>query len=135
VWIFGWENRHRAALAQGILSEDVTFEARGVRIHGELHPRNGECTVLVARRSRGDGAALAWVGCEIPEAFPGLARKLPHYGKYGYLSFAGSEPRNVLKGQWRVGESPLNTTLGPTSGHQPLRLERRPSLMDIIDSP
>jgi hypothetical protein len=134
VWIFGWENRHRAALAQNILSEDVTFEPQGVRIHGELHRRDGECTVLVARRSRGDRAALAWIGCENSEAFAGLARKLPHYGKYGYLSFAGSEPGNVLKGQWRVRESPLNIALGPASGYHPLRLEQRPSLVDVIDT-
>jgi aminopeptidase N len=135
VWILGWENRHRAALAQKLLSEDVSFEPRGVRIHGELHLRDGECTVLVGRRSGGGRAALAWIGCEIPEAFPGLARKLPHYGKYGYLSFAGSEPENVLKGQWQVSESPLNMPLHPESEHFPLNLAPRPSLLNIVDTP
>ena len=135
VWILGWENRYRAALAQKVLTEGVTFEPRGVRIHGKLRPRDGECTVLVARRSGGDGAALAWIGCENPQAFPGLARKLPHYGKYGYLSFAGSAPGNVLKGQWQVSESPLNVTLRRTSDRHPLRLQRRRSLTDTIDTP
>ncbi len=135
VWILGWENRHRAALAQIVLTEGVTFEPQGVRIHGELRPRDGECMVLVARRSGGAGTALAWIGCENPQAFPGLARKLPHYGKYGYLSFTGSEPGNVLKGQWRVSESPLNVSLGPASDAHALHLEQRRPLTDTIDTP
>jgi hypothetical protein len=135
VWILGWENRHRTALAQKVLTEGVSFEPRGVRIHGELRPRDGECTVLVARRSGGDGTALAWIGCENPRAFPGLVRKLPHYGKYGYLSFTGSEPENLLKGQWRVSESPLNVSLGPASDAHALRLEPRRPLTDTIDAP
>ncbi len=135
VWILGWENRHRAALAQIVLTEGVTFEPQGVRIHGELRPRDGECTVLVARRSGGAGAALAWIGCENPQAFPGLARKLPHYGKYGYLSFTGSEPGNVLKGQWPVSESPLNVSLDPASDAHALHLEQRRPLTDTIDTP
>jgi hypothetical protein len=130
VWILGWENRHRPVLAQRVLAEGVTFEAQGVRFHGELHRRDGECIVLVARRA-GDGATLGWIGCENPRAFPGLARKLPHYGKYAYLSFAGNEPRNVLKGQWRVTESPLIITLHPARDLDPLRLDRRPSLMSV----
>ena len=91
--------------------------------------------VLVARRSGGNSAARAWIGCENPQAFAGLARKLPHYGKYGYLGFSGSEPRNVLKGQWRVSESPLNVTLRPTADHYPLRLRQRRPLTDTIDTP
>jgi hypothetical protein len=135
VWILGWENRYRAVLAQKVLTAGVTFEPQGVRIHGELRPRDGECMVLVARRSGGDGAALAWIGCENPQAFPGLARKLPHYGKYGYLSFAGNAPGNVLKGQWRVSESPLNVSLGPASDTHALRLEPRRPLTDTVDTP
>ncbi len=135
VWILGWENRYRAALAQNVLAEGVSFDPQGVRIRGELRPRYGECTVLAARRSGGDSAALAWIGCENPQAFAGLARKLPHYGKYGYLSFTGSEPGNVLKGQWRVSESPLNVTLGLTPDHHPLRLGQRRTLVDAIDTP
>ena len=43
-----------------------------------------------------------WLGCDNPAAFPGLARKLPHYGSYSYLAFSGDAPTNTLKGQWRV---------------------------------
>ena len=34
-----------------------------------------------------------------------IARKVPHYSKYGYLVFEGD--RNVEKGSWETGASPL----------------------------
>ena len=37
-----------------------------------------------------------------PAALAGLARKLPHYGKYSYVAFKGDEPTNDAKGQWPV---------------------------------
>jgi hypothetical protein len=36
---------------------------------------------------------------------PAVARKIPHYGKYGYLAF--SEGQNIDKGDWPVDQSPL----------------------------
>jgi hypothetical protein len=47
---------------------------------------------------------------------PGLARKLPHYGKYGYLGFEGEEPTNVLKGEWPVVSSPLSVPVKQSDG-------------------
>lgn len=45
------------------------------------------------------------IWAESPEALAPLARKLPHYGKYGYLAFSSGE--NILKGQWPTEDSPL----------------------------
>jgi hypothetical protein len=39
------------------------------------------------------------------EQISAIWRKLPHYGKYSYLVFAGTQ--NVAKGSWPVGRSPL----------------------------
>jgi hypothetical protein len=49
-------------------------------------------------------------------ALPGLARKLPHYGKYGYLGFEGPEPTNVAKGEWLVARSPLSILVKQPDG-------------------
>jgi hypothetical protein len=59
---------------------------------------------LVSERS---GQPLGWVASADPKAVPGLARKLPHYGKYSYLAFDGKAPANRLKGQWPVQDSRL----------------------------
>ncbi|MFQ5585929.1 MAG: M20/M25/M40 family metallo-hydrolase, partial [Thermodesulfobacteriota bacterium] len=50
------------------------------------------------------------------DAIPGLARKLPHYGKYSYLAFEGSEPSNVLKGRWPTVNSPLSVPVRQPDG-------------------
>ena len=62
-------------------------------------------------------------------ALPGLARKLPHYGKYGLLGFEGDEPANVAKATWPMLASPL--AVAPGGGPLPERapLPPRPPLV------
>ena len=43
---------------------------------------------------------LTWLIASSKDVIPGLIRKLPHYGKYGYLVFKGNGPENVVKGIW-----------------------------------
>jgi len=57
-----------------------------------------------------------WLAADLPEAMPGLGRKLPHYHKYSYLAFAGPEPENVAKGRWPVINSPLTIFLPGEAG-------------------
>jgi aminopeptidase N len=113
VWLLGWDNRFRSALANALAHQDVAFNDTGLMIAGHGIERAQRCAVLVARRAH--DAPIAWLACEDAAAFAGLARKLPHYGKYGYLAFAGEAPTNVLKGQWTVSESPLSVTFTATA--------------------
>jgi hypothetical protein len=111
VWVLGWNNRFAARIGEGA--------------HGfELRPEEGELVLDEHRFSRSDvspaltraidGQPWGWLAAPRPEALPGLARKLPHYGKYGYLVFAGDEPKNILKGQWPPGDSALAHWFGET---------------------
>jgi len=131
-WLLGWENRHRAALIESLAERAVSFRPGGVSVHDRVHHRAGECVVLVGRR-REEGTALGWIGCDNPRAFTGLSRKLPHYGKYGALSFEGNEPRNVLKQKWPVTSSALNVALEPSAEENALRLSERPTLLDAAE--
>jgi hypothetical protein len=64
-----------------------------------------DVSLTLVREQAGRPLGLIATGTAV--ALPGLARKLPHYGKYGYLVFTGPEPVNRLKGQWSAGESTL----------------------------
>ena len=65
-----------------------------------------DATFVGAGRWGGDAAQPAAVWWpEGPESVPAVARKIPHYSKYGFLVFEGE--RNVDKGSWEAGESPL----------------------------
>jgi hypothetical protein len=68
---------------------------------------------------------IGWVASPTAQALTGLTRKLPHYGKYSYLAFAGEEPTNRLEGRWPVQDSILRVWLS----------DRRPDLVPPARSP
>jgi hypothetical protein len=75
---------------------------------------------------------LGWIAVGDAAALPGLARKLPHYGKYGYLVFGGQAPDNRLKGQWPASDSRL--TVWMTDERPPLAVPPRAPLTAVLDS-
>jgi hypothetical protein len=117
VWMFGWENRFLDELiaagdAFGLDAEKRSLTLNGLPVEGEqaaqAEPGNGDSGELSLVLTAGRGAqALGWIAAARPDALPGLARKLPHYGKYSYLTFSGSAPDNQLKGQWSANDSAL----------------------------
>ncbi|MEC9475612.1 MAG: M20/M25/M40 family metallo-hydrolase [Planctomycetota bacterium] len=66
--------------------------------------------IQVERHPDDENLTIGLVRCYREAAIPGLARKLPHYGKYSYLLFEGDEPTNMAKGEWAAGTSPLAWT-------------------------
>ncbi len=116
VWLFGWTNRFRSKLASAASKYHFSLAQDSVSVGGRAVARSAEAVVMAARHPRDGAHAIAWLACDNPAAFAGLARKLPHYGKYSYLVFEGDDPRNVLKGQWPVIDSPLRVKLGQKSG-------------------
>lgn len=103
VWLLGWENRFRSRLA-GRLNGAADIAPGGVRLAGQTWSREDRSFVVTASAA---DPPIAWLAADNPAAVPGLARKVPHYGKYGYLVFAGDAPDNLLKGQWPATDSPL----------------------------
>ncbi len=107
VWLFGRTNR----FAPDLLAFDPGIGGEGplesVAL-GDERVSTGDHSVVVVRRNPGDAEkAVGWISVAPDSAFPGMARKLPHYGKYSYLAFEGDEPTNTVKGQWDATDSPL----------------------------
>jgi aminopeptidase N len=128
VWLFGWENRFRPVLDEALSAYDFESAPDSVTLAGTRLTREDNIAVVLARQPRDPDQALAWVAVDNVAAMPGLARKLPHYGKYSYLGFAGDDPRNVLKGQWPVTASPLSRPLVEGTTVPPLVLATREPL-------
>ncbi len=128
VWIFGRSN-------QLLPKEGVpwTVERDHVVMAGNREPFRGRSLVLTARRED-PSLALGWIVIDGFSAGPGLTRKLPHYGKYSYLSFEGMEPNNVLKGQWSTNDSPLVVDLRSLEARSEdlgaVPMEERPALAE-----
>lgn len=138
VFLLGWENRFLPALRTALVGYDATIGEREVRLEGSTLPRAGHAFVLAARHPGDPALTLSWVALDNPAAGAGLARKLPHYHKYSYLAFEGTEPANVGKGRWPVNDSPLTrvvaapgagaTAAAAAPAPAPARLRKRSAL-------
>ncbi len=117
IWVVGWENRFRSAMSDAANNLPLTIDDRFVRISGTELTRERHSVVVVGRLTHNPEVGIGWVASARVEALPGLARKLPHYGKYGYLGFEGPEATNVVKGEWEVARSPLSIPVKRPDGH------------------
>ncbi|MHC4944510.1 MAG: M28 family peptidase [Planctomycetota bacterium] len=111
VWVFGRENRWRPLPESGLHDYGVIVEAKRFTLPDSTLPFEDHCMVISLRHPANADQVLCWVTADLPDSLPGLGRKLPHYGKYSYLAFEGSEPTNVAKGQWPLNRSPMKVLL------------------------
>jgi len=118
VWLLGWSNRFLTELAARAPGLDPKH--RRLTLDDQVIEGDDASLALVREQA---GRPLGLIASSTAAALPGLARKLPHYGKYGYLAFTGPEPVNRIKGQWPAGESALQVWFTPARP----RLETLPS--------
>jgi hypothetical protein len=107
VWLVGWNNRFRDILTTPLRRHEVFITSESFSINNKKYRKDLFSALLTARHPRNKNNTLLWLNAANPAAIPGLARKLPHYGKYSYLVFEGEAPDNVAKGQWSVTDSPM----------------------------
>jgi len=113
-WFFGAENRLAPALFGADDSIDLELGADTIVAAGQAIPLEGHSAVIVRRHPSNVAKAIGWITVDPLEAFAGMSSKLPHYGKYSYLGFAGDEPANTVKGEWSATDSPLRVDLRST---------------------
>jgi hypothetical protein len=128
VLLLGWDNRFTARLPEP-LSQAV---GEAATLLGDPLVRDQDSLVLVGSHPDNADRQLAWIAVDDPAVLPLLARKLPHYGKYGYLVFRDGKPR--LKGQWPVTDSPLWVTLPGAGEVPPPVVPSEPPLTAAIDA-
>ncbi len=124
VWVLGYGSYLRGGAyvfsrPQGIRFDDhglfppgawervVAAKDRLTQLKAERVDTGQTGLALVFEHPRNPALALAFVGAPNPAMVPLLARKIPHYGKYAYVGFAGADATNNLKGQWSTSSSPL----------------------------
>ncbi|PCH61967.1 MAG: peptidase M28 [SAR86 cluster bacterium] len=107
VWVLGADNKwlEQVNLALSSLGSEVSDTA--VSLGADLLDFNNRSTVVTAVHPANPELVLGWIHMDSMAALPGMIEKLPHYGKYSYLSFSGIEPTNDVKGNWPSQNSPL----------------------------
>ena len=111
VWILGRDNQFAEVLFQSDPGLGLTVTDTGLQFQDRAIPAVGHSTVAVRRHPSNVNKAVGWIVVDPVAAFPGIATKLPHYGKYSYLAFKGGEPANIASGEWANNDSPLRVDL------------------------
>ncbi len=129
VWVLGWDNRFKDVITTGVQDYDVEIKDDAVRFKGTELAADNNSFIITVRNPGNPEAAVVWLTADRLDAVEGLARKLPHYGKYSYLAFTGAEPTNVAKGEWPVVNTPLMASLSDESSN--VELAKRPALAEL----
>jgi hypothetical protein len=132
VWLLGAQNRLAVELKAGFMNFGVNKLTAAITLDGKDWPLADNSFVLTLRNPANPDLTVAWMFAGNPTAASGLARKLPHYGKYSYLGFTGEEPTNTLKGQWPTINSPMSIHLSGAGESVPLAaLPERKALAEL----
>jgi hypothetical protein len=113
VWLLGRTNK----LAPQATRHEARFvvDPDGWSFAGERLATNDRTGVAVVRHPANPSKAVGWIAVAPRAAYPGVARKLPHYGRYSFLGFDGDEPTNTIKGEWTTEDSPTRVDLRPAA--------------------
>ncbi len=110
LWIFGKDKKLSDQLKVQLDHYGVKINAQGMTIDSKTFPWGNHSFVITLNRPDSDGDTVTWLITSSGKSIPGLIRKLPHYGKYGYLVFQGDAPDNVAKGAWPSSGAGLHHT-------------------------
>jgi len=129
VWVFGAGNKFAPVVADALKTYGASLDATALRTTNAVHEAAGRSLVVAARHPDNPDSAVIYVSASSEAAANALARKLPHYGKYSWLVFAGDEATNEATGEWPVGDTPLARNLTPQA--RPIKLEPRKALAEL----
>src|SRR5579871_5970515 len=129
VWVLGGRNKFAPVVAQALRTYGASLDAAGLHTTNATYGAAGRSLVATARHPNNPESVVIYVSASSEAAADALARKLPHYGKYSWLVFAGDEATNEATGEWPVGDTPLARNLAPQA--RPIKLEPRKALAEV----
>jgi peptidase M28-like protein/peptidase M1-like protein/PDZ domain-containing protein len=137
VWVFGARNKFAPVVAEALRTHGASLDATGLHTANLPPPQAGEgregaagrSVVAAVRHPHNPDSVVIYVSASSEAAADALARKLPHYGKYSWLVFAGDEATNEATGEWPIGDTPLALNLTPQG--RPINLAPRKALAEV----
>ncbi len=124
VWIIGSNNRYASSVSQALGVYGAALDAGGLRLADTTYPADTKSIVAAVRNPENPATVLVYLSAPTAAAADGLARKLPHYGKYSWLVFQGDAPDNEAKGEWPASQSPLVHVFESQTALTPLPVRR-----------
>jgi len=128
VMLLGLDNKFTPLVNTAMKQYGSEILASGVKYGKREFSAEDNSFFISVSNPKNIGSVITLLTIGNKDAVKGLNSKLPHYGKYSYLAFSGSEPSNIAKGQWPVNDSPLNKILDPSAKDIKVKLEKRKAL-------
>ncbi len=132
VWLFGQHNRLLRHIEGTAGKGRFALRPGQLLIHKRTFPAATHSAAVALPNPSGRQQTVGWLAAHSPDLIQRLGRKLPHYKKYSYLAFEGTEARNVYKGKWPLRRSALQRILGEDPAMPEPPLPPRPALTDLI---
>ena len=107
IWVLGRDNPFAEAVFQATAAYGAEVNQENIALAGQPLPFEDRSTVLIGRHPANPELAIGLIHVDGMAAIPGMIEKLPHYGRYSYLSFHGDEPTNDVSGVWASPDSPM----------------------------
>jgi aminopeptidase N len=124
LWVFGREHPLRENFTEQLKQLGIVMSEKGIQFSDSFYPWVNHSFVFTLNRTDHKKGTMTWLIAGNKESIPGLIRKLPHYGKYGYLVFEGNAPDNRNKGVWPSNPTGLQKVF--EKGHPLLLPEQKP---------
>jgi aminopeptidase N len=132
IWVFGREHSLKKSFIKQLQKSGVLVSKKGIKIEGKSFLWENNSFVFTLPRAGHKEGTMTWVIAGNAESISGLIRKLPHYGKYGYLVFEGTTPENLDKGAWP--SNPVDMQKVFKGGH-PRLLPKQETLVSFLPFP
>jgi hypothetical protein len=131
VMLLGLNNKFAAIVNSGIKEYGSEIMNNGVKYGKREIPAEDNSFFISVTNPKNIKEVVTLLSIGNKDAVNGLNNKLPHYGKYSYLAFNGSEPTNIDKGVWPVTGSPLFKNINPAAADVEVKLETRKALANL----
>lgn len=106
-WILGQDNPFASVVSEAASVYGVSETDTGLAMAGSEIGYEDRTNLILSRHPENPDLAIGWLHIDDMVALPGTIEKLPHYGRYSYVSFTGDEPTIDVRGEWESANSPL----------------------------
>ena len=131
VWLLGLNNKFTETVNKQLVPYNSHVLKDSIKLSGKIIAAKNKSFFISVKNPADNEDVILFLTIGNKNAIKGLVRKLPHYGKYSYLAFEGSEPDNVAKGQWQATDSPLVKILSPLGKKLKPKFKKREPLAKL----
>ena len=131
IMLLGMKNKFTSVINDAMRGYNSEILSNGVKYGKREIPSEDNSFFISVANPKNIKEVIILLSIGNAAAVEGLNNKLPHYGKYSYLAFNGSEPTNIDKGVWPVTGSPMFKNLVSTAADMDIKLETRKALANL----